>query len=371
MGKVIWAVLLSAVAGSAFAGTSHSFLKNFKGGWDRRKPVEFVAQADGSKILKLGGSDDYGMRGSLDINNVGKALEPFRGKEVDFVLEYKLENAKPCPNQWAKDRKEDFRPVLWHWEHANAEYSSWVKPVARFPEGGSTGGWVTERFHSCVLEDDELGKAGVALAATFGSGGAMYVRDFRIEVSPRKVMAEAVAKAGAKIPDGYKCQYSKKWLDGKKYRGIVCIWEFGPDDLEKICSWGCNLVRMSRFRPLTDDYAKLEERLAVLKKHGVKVVFAPAAPGGKGNRRKYAIFNDDKMREDFLKGWEKLAAYFKGRDDIWAFGILNEPFQGYFGDPGDKYSYWGLVYDAIGRIRAIDPDRCIVATADAGGSPAD
>ncbi len=360
------------VAGLLFAEPQpYSFLKNFKGGWDRRKPVEFITEADGSRILKLGGSDDYKMRGSLDIKNIDKALESFRGYEVDFVVEYKLENAKLCPNQWAKDRPEDFKLILWHWEHANAEYSSWVRPVVKFPEGGNTDGWVTERFHSCVMADDELGKAGVGLMATFGTGGSIYFKDFRIEVSPHKVMEEAAAKVGVKIPEGYKCEYSEKWLDGKKYRGTVCIWEFGPQDLEKIVSWGCNLVRMSRFKPLTDDYNKLEERLAVLKKHNVKVIFAPMAPGGRGNRKKYAIFNDDQMRADFIKGWEKLATYFKGRDDIWAFGILNEPFQNYFGNQDDKYSYWGLVHDAIKAIRAIDPDRCIVATADTGGSPAD
>ena len=68
------------VAGLLFAEPQpYSFLKNFKGGWDRRKPVEFITEADGSRILKLGGSDDYKMRGSLDIKNIDKALEAFRG----------------------------------------------------------------------------------------------------------------------------------------------------------------------------------------------------------------------------------------------------------------------------------------------------
>ncbi len=363
------AVVSMCAAASVGAPKPFSFLKEAKLAWDRKLPVSWV-QKDGVKALRLEGADEYKMDGRLDAK-CPEAFERFRGMEVDFVLEYRLENVKLRPSQWDKKRKETFQPVTWHWEHANAEYSSWVRPGVKVPESGSTDGWVVRRFRSCIEPDDSLVKAGIALRATCAAGGVMYVKDFRIEAAKDAFMDRIVEKAGAKIPKGFKCKYSKKWLDGEKRRGIVAIWSFSPEDFEKIADWGCDIVRMSRFKPLEDDYEKLEKRLAVLKRRGVRVVFAPTTPGGKGNRNKYAIFNSDSDREKFLKGWEKLATYFKGRDDVWAFGIMNEPFQGLFGNEHDKYTYWGLVYEAIKRIRAIDPDRPIIATADVGGSPGD
>lgn len=344
-----------------------SFVHDAKLAWNKKKPVSWV-EKDGAKVLKLEGGPDGGS-GKVDLK-CPEAFERFRGMEIEFVLEYMLEDAKQRPSKWDKKQMEPFRPITWHWEHADAEWSSWERPWVKIPEGGSTEGWQVKRFRSCIEKNDSLKKAGIELHASFGSG-ALYVKDYRIEAAKESFMDGIVEKAGAKIPEGYRCEYSKKWLDGKKRRGIVAIWSFKPEDFEKIAGWGCDLVRMSRFKPLEDDYEKLEARLAVLKKHNIRVIFAPTTPGGKGNRNKYAIFNSDSDREKFLQGWEKLATYFKGRDDVWAFGIMNEPFQGLFGNTHDKYNYWQLVYEAISRIRAIDPDRPIVATADSGGSPGD
>lgn len=362
------AALIAAAAVAAHGPEPYSFLRDGALLYDRRLPVSWISDQDGTRILRLEGSDDYAKSGRAGAT-ASAALERFRGMEVDFILEYRLEGIRLRPDQWATNRIESFKPVTWHWEHANAEYSSWVRPPVPVPDGGSTDGWVTRRFRACVEHDDFLGKAGIELHATCASGGALLVRDFRVEAAPDAFMDGIVAKAGVEIPDGFRCEYSGKWLDGRKRRGIVAIWSFSPEDFGKIASWGCDLVRMSRFRPLEDDYGKLEERLAVLKRHGVRVVFAPMTPGGKGNRNKYAIFNSVEDRDRFLAGWEKLAAYFKGRDDVWAFGIMNEPFQNLFGNDTDRFTYWELVCEAIRRIRAIDPDRPVVATADFGGSP--
>lgn len=88
-------------------------------------------------------------------------------------------------------------------------------------EGGPDGGSgkvdlkcpeAFERFRSCIEKDDILKKAGIELHATFGSG-ALYVKDYRIEAAKDAFMDGIVEKAGAKIPEGYRCEYSKKWLD--------------------------------------------------------------------------------------------------------------------------------------------------------------
>ena len=367
--RILVLAFAAAVASAAAAAPQpFSFVHDHKFGIDKRLPVSWV-EIDGAKVLKLEGAEKDGKTGKVSYN-LPEAFERFRGMEVDFVLEYKLEGIKLRPSKWEKGKKETFKPITWHWEREAAEWSSWERPGVKVPESGSTDGWVERRWRSYIGAGDSLVKAGIEMHATCG-GGALYIKDFRLEAAAKPFMDGIVERAGAKIPDGYRCEYSKKWLDGRKRRGIVAIWSFKPEDFEKIADWGCDLVRMSRFKPLEDDYEKLEARLAVLKKRNVRVIFAPTTPGGKGNRNKYGIYNSDSDREKFLEGWEKLAKYFKGRDDVWAFGIMNEPFQNLFGYDHDKYNYWQLVYEAISRIKAIDPDRPIIATADAGGSPGD
>ncbi len=149
---------------------------------------------DGSRVLRLGGADDNKKEGRLG-KKCPAAFERFRGMEVDFVLEYMLEDLKLRPSQWDKKRKETFQPVTWHWEHANAEYSSWVRPGVKVPESGSTDGWVVRRFRACIEPDDSLVKAGFELRATCAAGGAMYVRDFRIEAAKDAFMDRVVEKA--------------------------------------------------------------------------------------------------------------------------------------------------------------------------------
>ena len=363
---IVFACAVHAALAGAAAPEPYSFLHDYKLDWDPRRPASWV-EVDGAKVLKLNGAEKDDNVGWVGCKSP-EAFERFRGMEVDFVLEYKLEGIKLRPSKWEKGKMETFKPVTWHWEREAAEWSSWVSPSVNVPESGCTDGWAECRRRSYIGKGDSLEKAGVEMHANCG-GGSLYIKDFRIEAAAEPFMDAIVEKAGAKIPEGYRCEYSEKWLDGKKRRGIVAIWSFKPEDFEKIADWGCNLVRMSRFKPLESDYEKLEANLAVLKRRNVRVIFAPTTPGGKGNRNKYGIYNSDSDREKFLAGWEKLAKYFKGRDDVWAFGIMNEPFQDLFGYDNDKYTYWQLVYEAISRIRAIDPDRPIIATADGGGSP--
>ena len=366
---LLFAVMSAAAAAAAAdAKSSFSLIRDGKGFLQKGTSAEWVS-LDGEKVLRLGGGapekDGRMIWAKVD-------LERFRGQEFDFVLVYKVVDGKRGVASWDKSgkTKEPFRPACLNWWRENPEYATWIWPQLRLPESGTTDGWVEHRERLYIGLGDNLEKAGAFLSASLLSGN-LYVKDWCLEIPKRPFMDEVVEKAGATIPANYRCAYSKKWIDGKKYRGTVAIWSFKPDDFSKIADWGCNLVRMSRFQPLKDDYAKLEANLKVLKERNVRVIFAPAAPGGKGNRKKYAIFNDDAMKDAYLQGWEKLARHFKGRDDVWAFGLLNEPFQGLFGNPGDKYTYWQLEYEAIKRIRAIDPDRPIVATADAGGSPHD
>ncbi len=366
---LLFAVMSAAAAAAAAdAKSSFSLIRDGKGFLQKGTSAEWVS-LDGEKVLRRGGGapkKDGRMTGAkVD-------LERFRGQEFDFVLVYRVVDGKRGVASWDKSgkTKEPFRPACLNWWRENPEYATWIWPQLRLPESGTTDGWVEHRERLYIGPGDNLEKAGAFLSASLLSGN-LYVKDWRLEIPKRPFMDEVVEKAGATIPANYRCAYSKKWIDGKKYRGTVAIWSFKPEDFSKIADWGCNLVRMSRFQPLKDDYAKLEANLRVLKERNVRVIFAPAAPGGKGNRKKYAIFNDDAMKDAYLQGWEKLARHFKGRDDVWAFGLLNEPFQGLFGNPGDKYTYWQLEYEAIKRIRAIDPDRPIVATADAGGSPHD
>ena len=362
-----WCAIVAAVAAAEPKPLSLIHDLKLNVGTDPEKPVCWVEE-NGERLLCYKGGE-YNKEGRLDWSGLVD-LERFRGMEVEVVFEYRAENLKYRPNRWAAERDEDFTPLTWYWKDSPDAEAKWMRPVIPAPKAGESTGWTTWRGRAVVTREADFSYSGARLVAPFGEG-RMLVRDYRIEAAKEPFMDGIVRKAGAEIPEGYKCGYSAKWLDGKRHRGIVAMWNFKPDDFEKIAGWGCNLVRMSRFKPLSDDYRRLEANLAVLKKRGIRVVFAPMTPGYGGNMEKGDIFTKPDKREEYLKGWAKLAEYFRGRDDVWAFGLMNEPFQGLFGNDVDKFNFWQLQYEAIKTIRAIDPDRPIVASADGPGAPGD
>lgn len=347
-----------------------SLLHDTKVVWDPNLPVSWVEE-NGERILKLEGATEHGKEGRIDWHHLD--LERFRGREVFFILEYKAEGVLPRSNKWSPSEAEEFHPMTWHWEQAFATYSSWHSPGFVLPKEEYSTDWTTLKYRGHIAIDDDLSNNGARLVATFGKG-TMLVRDFRIEVANDLFMDEVVKKAGATIPDDYKCEYSQRGLDefsDNRWRGIVFGWRdnYTEEDFDKIKSWGCNVIRLIGFRPHEDDYAILDKYLAMCRERGIKVVFQPAVPGATGNRNKYKVFNDAELRKAYLMGCAKIAKRFKDSDDIWALGLMNEPFQNLWVATSDMYSFWQLQYEAIKVIRKFDPNRPIIATADGPGAP--
>ena len=133
---IVFACAVHAALAGAAAPEPYSFLHDYKLDWDPRRPASWV-ELDGAKVLKLNGAEKDDNVGWVGCKSP-EAFERFRGMEVDFVLEYKLEGIKLRPSKWEKGKMETFKPVTWHWEREAAEWSSWVSPSVNVPESGCT-----------------------------------------------------------------------------------------------------------------------------------------------------------------------------------------------------------------------------------------
>lgn len=287
-------------------------------------------------------------------------LDAFRDKEVDLVFVLDGENVVRGTEADGKTPRKS-TPVTYHWEIQYAEYANWFTPeVPDFPEGTFKGHEIRLSFRY----PETAGKFGMNLRACFESG-TVTVR--RIVVRER---AEKYMDKFMPLPEGFRCEYTDKVLKAPHMRGIVAGCGHSVADYEKIRGWGCNLVRFWMNPDKEGDFEKTDALLPELERLGIHVILAPATPGPRGpNGNVYRLFNDEALYNRYLKNWKKVAERYKGDERIFAFDLMNEPFQELRKNPDDRYNFLAVQYEAAKVVRAIDPDRVLVASATGGSSP--
>lgn len=144
-----------------------------------------------------------------------------------------------------------------------------------------------------------------------------------------------------------------------------------PDaaDLQRIKSWGCNMVRLTMsVDPLLDPappFAINEKNLRLLldrafaaRDAGLRVVIDPHAYPGLA--RPFTMMPNDKFWTDAVYGenvirlWQRLAAEFKDQGPWVEYDLMNEPIAFEDAKPGSPRDYFGLVQRIIDAVRAID-----------------
>lgn len=163
-------------------------------------------------------------------------------------------------------------------------------------------------------------------------------------------------------------------LSRPNYRGAMLpIHRIVEDDFKTLRDWGANLARYQMtenfFRhgemkgglPAYDKWLegqldRLEKTvLPLARKYGIKVVVdLHVPPGGRveGKSMDWAIYYDRALADHLIGCWRKIAARFKGNDDvIYGYDILNEPVQT---RPATAFDWWELQREAAKAIREAD-----------------
>lgn len=92
-------------------------------------------------------------------------------------------------------------------------------------------------------------------------------------------------------------------------------------------------------------------------KYGIRfVIDLHSPPGGRGEDRNMTMFFDKKYADHFVNVWERIAKRFRGNPSVWAYDLVNEPFQ----TRPAKYDYWNIQRMAAEAVRRIDPDTPIM-----------
>ena len=294
-------------------------------------------------------------------------LDAFRGKESELVVVMDGWNVVRgwCEtNRWAGDRKppgpRDFTPVSFNFETKFSTYASWHTPdFDFFPDGTYTNLELVIPF--CYPSDGT--KFGINLRACCESGHVTYKKVY-VRESKTKYMDKFMP-----LPEGFRCEYTDKVLKAGPMRGIVAGCGCTVTEYEKIRGWGCNLIRFWMNPDTEGDFEKTDALLPELERLGLRVILAPATPGPRMKDTSYKLFNDDELYNRYIENWRRVAEHYKGDERIFAFDLMNEPFQPLRKKVEDKYNFLAVQFEAAKAIREIDPDRVLIASATGGSSP--
>ena len=176
-----------------------------------------------------------------------------------------------------------------------------------------------------------------------------------------------------RVNQNYKVKYPKEVAETPVLRGVMSPHTFTDDDLRTLHDWNVKLVRAQ----ITRDWGKsntdrdlaeydkwlngkldhLEDVFRRAEKYGIRfVIDLHSPPGGRGEDRNMTMFFDKKYADHFVNVWERIAKRFRGNPSVWAYDLVNEPFQ----TRPAKYDYWNIQRMAAEAVRRIDPDTPIM-----------
>ena len=110
---------------------------------------------------------------------------------------------------------------------------------------------------------------------------------------------------------------------------------------------------------LEGEYRRLERLLPVCEELGMLIAIdLHTPPGGRDTGSHMAMFRKKEFQDEFIHTWEVIATRFKDNKAIWAYDLLNECVEGKVAN--NCMSWQELSAATAKRIRAIDPERCII-----------
>lgn len=190
------------------------------------------------------------------------------------------------------------------------------------------------------------------------------------------------------LPENFRCRYTEEYRKLPRLRG------FGSEPSESILQtareWKCNVVRYwlpcgerdPNLPGLEKELLRLKRKLPEYRKARLHVILTIPTPGGRyetplilgtagtlaGNpesSQNFRLFNDDKWLSIFISAWEKVARELRDCPEIVGYDLMNEPSQ----VGKTKNDYLKVQYLAAKAIRAIDPERPIIVSANDWSKP--
>ncbi len=199
-----------------------------------------------------------------------------------------------------------------------------------------------------------------------------------------KVMVQAVPRTRPAVRPALSAVNSNRCTEISRLRGVM----YGPagkaEDIETLAKWNVNLIRWQlhwvpggkhdAWRDGLEAYDKwidhtldqMDTLLPLCEKHGIKVLIdLHTPPGGGINIGAWALFEEKKYQDHFIKVWDRISARYKGNKTIWGYDLANEPIEGLTA-PG-LLGWRELALAVSERIRKVDADHAIIVEPGPGG----
>lgn len=290
-------------------------------------------------------------------------LKPYRGKKLLFICQSKAKNVSK-PNARYNGVK-----FMFHYT-TTAGKNSWNHPVNLY----GTYKWQKISFSATIPHNVDSGTIYVGLQ---DSTGTAWFSDLKVLKYDNE---ELYAKIS--LPPNFKAEYTSRVKDMPPLRGVMSPRLYRSGDIEDLSKWKANLVRWQIARNwgktgmdrdlgeyskwIDSKIAELDKVLVAAKKNGIKVIIdLHSPPGGRYADRNMAMNYEKKYADQFIEIWQRMAKHFKGNSAIWAYDLINEPFQ----TRPAKIDYLTLQIKAAKAVRAIDPDVPIIIESNIWSTP--
>lgn len=310
-------------------------------------------------------------------------LEGLRGKGIRVSGEISGENIdlKTLKTSWLGFK---FMVVVTK-KNGHSTYPQYSSNVADFP-------WKKAFVFSEIPEDAVSAVIHLGLQ---GVSGTVRFRNLRVEA------VESMYAPDFKLPENFRCSYSKGVLSRPAGRGVMspkpanCT----EKDLEDMASWGVNLIRWQikgvPDKKIIGDTAlfeawirgeldRLEKFLPLMERLGMQVVIdIHDAPGGRyastGKEKlpegaikeaseftmQFRLFMEDEYLNSLERIWVDAAKRFKGKKAVWGYDILNEPSQ----STRVRNNYINYQWRIARAIREVDAETPIIVESNAMCAP--
>ncbi|WP_288561500.1 cellulase family glycosylhydrolase [uncultured Victivallis sp.] len=175
--------------------------------------------------------------------------------------------------------------------------------------------------------------------------------------------------------------YTDRVLKEKRLRGVMSPGgNMTEDDFRTLREWGANLVRFQMQRLYQDctdldAYGRwlkgrldhFEKLTEIAPRYGIRLILdLHSAPGGRrSDSAELLMLHSEEYAQYFVRVWEEIARRFKGNPAVFAYDLVNEPYQ----TGAARFDYLELQKRAAEAIRRIDPEVPIIVEANQLAAP--
>jgi len=144
-------------------------------------------------------------------------------------------------------------------------------------------------------------------------------------------------------------------------------WQLNWVPMTKAAQWAIDLDGYDEW--LAEALADCDRAVDLAEELGVLLlVDLHCPPGGRADGGVCRMFQEQQYQDKLLEVWDEIARRYRGRRAVWAYEEGNEPVEGTVAE--GLLDWRKLVTEAVGVIRAIEPDKPVVVEPGPWGGPA-